>query len=193
MGPMKPKDAEKLRKIVQATYALVQQRGLAALTLAEIARAAGIATSTLYIYFDSKQALLDQLYQDAKTATFDRLVAGAAPTLPLKARVRSIWLNMLANRLANPAEIIFMEQYTSSQFMSEANRELGGRLSGFFHAILKSGQEDESLKAVPLPFLMALFLGSVQETARLVRQNVLADDEQTRATGFLLCWDAIKA
>lgn len=190
---MKPKDAEKLSKIVQATYALVQQRGLAALTLAEIARAAGIATSTLYIYFDSKQALLDQLYQDAKTATFERLVADAAPTLPLKARVRSIWLNMLANRLANPAEIIFMEQYTSSQFMSEANRELGGRLAGFFHAILKSGQEDESLKAVPLPFLMALFLGSVQETARLVRQNVLADDEQTRATGFLLCWDAIKA
>lgn len=190
---MKPKDEEKLKKIVHATYTLVQQRGLSALTMAEIARAAGIATSTLYIYFDSKQALLDALYQQAKSATFERLIAHSGPDMALKARIRRIWLNMLENRLNNPAEIVFMEQYTSSQFLSAANRELGGRLSAFFSDILIGGQAEEALKPVALPFLMAIFAGSVQETARLMRQNVLPDDEASRATGFLLCWDAIKA
>ena len=46
---MKPKDDEKQRAIAQATFELVAQTGLSGLTLADIARAAGIATSTLYV------------------------------------------------------------------------------------------------------------------------------------------------
>src|SRR3989344_4060817 len=66
---MKPKDDEKQRAIAQATFELVAQTGLSGLTLADIARAAGIATSTLYVYYPSKDELISQLYQDAKTVT----------------------------------------------------------------------------------------------------------------------------
>src|SRR5437868_1020434 len=114
---MKPKDEKKLEAIVSATYALVQERGLNILTMADIARSAGIATSTLYIYYASKQDLLDAVYEQTKTATFERLAQNAGPDLPLKARIRQIWLNMLNNRLDNHAEMVFQEQYVSSRFM----------------------------------------------------------------------------
>ncbi|MFB9240502.1 TetR/AcrR family transcriptional regulator [Massilia antarctica] len=190
---MKPKDVKKLASITRATYALVQESGLAPLTLADIARGAGIATSTLYIYYPSKQALLDALYEQAKSATCERLTRGAGAQLPPKLRIRQIWLNMLNNRLDHPAEMVFQEQYVSSRFMSESNRELGKRFVREFDEVLEAGQRDETLKPVALPFLGACILGSVRETARLIAAGVLPDDESTRTTGFQLCWDALKA
>ncbi|MES1163645.1 MAG: helix-turn-helix domain-containing protein, partial [Rhizobacter sp.] len=66
-GAVKPKDDEKLRSIATATFALVEQTGLSGLTMAAIAREAGLATGTLYVYFKSKEELLVALYEQAKT------------------------------------------------------------------------------------------------------------------------------
>ncbi len=190
---MKPKDELKLEAIAQATYQCVLSRGLSALTLADIARSAGLATSTLYVYYPSKQDLLDALYERAKTVTVARLFEGDADQLSTKARIRRIWLNMLENRLNNQAELAFLEQYASSDSMSEANRALGARLAAVFRGILEAGQKEETLKAVPLPFLMASLVGSVQETAKMINQKTAPNDEATRSTAFQLAWDAVKA
>lgn len=190
---MKPKDEQKLEAITQATYACVLERGLTALTMADIARQAGLATSTLYVYYPAKQALLDAVYERAKTVTFSRLIDGDSEQLPTKARVRLVWLHLLALRLDNPAEVVFMAQYASSEYMSEPNRALSARLLAVFNALLERGQREETLKAVPLPFLAGSVSGSVQEIAKLIQQQVLPNDDSTRTTGFQMCWDAIKA
>ena len=190
---MKPKDDLKLEAITQAAYACVLERGMRALTLAEIARSAGLATSTLYVYFPSKQALLDALYERAKTDTFTALMRGDMADAPLKGRLRGLWMNMLDARLQNPAQMVFMEQYASSEFMSEHNRALSARLSSVYLALLEAGQRDETLKNVPLPLLVGSILGSVHETSRLIAGKVLPNDDATRAAAFMLCWDALKA
>jgi TetR/AcrR family transcriptional repressor of multidrug resistance operon len=190
---VKPKDELKLEAIARAAYACVLERGLSALTLADIARQAGLATSTLYVYYPAKQALLNALYERAKTVTFARLIDGDSEQLPTKARVRLIWQHLLDLRLDNLAEAVFMEQYASSEYMSEPNRALSARLVAVFNALLERGQKEETLKAVPLPFLAGTVSASVQEIAKLIQQQVLPNDEATRATGFQLCWDAIKA
>ena len=96
---MKPKDDEKQRAIAEATFNLVAQTGLSGLTMADIARTAGIATSTLYVYYPSKGELISQLYEEAKTATMLRLMDGVVPGTPLRSRVRRIWGNLLRHRL----------------------------------------------------------------------------------------------
>jgi TetR/AcrR family transcriptional repressor of multidrug resistance operon len=190
---MKPKDDKKLAAIASATFQLASERGLQGLTLAEIARGAGIATSTLYVYYPSKEALLDALYQNAKTATFARWLDDDDGGAPFKARVRNIWNNMLSHRLEHHAQLAFQEQYHSAQLLSAASRELGARFAQFFHALLVEGQAQELLKTVGVPFLIASILGSTRETANQVRAGSVPNDAATRATAFLLCWDAIKA
>ncbi len=190
---MKPKDELKLEAIAQATYQCVLSRGLGSLTLADIARTAGLATSTLYVYYPSKQELLDALYERAKTVMFARLMEGDSPQLSTRARIRLIWLNMLENRLNNQAEMVFLEQYARSDSISESNKALGLRLAAASRSILEAGQADETLKPVPLPFLMGILVGSVQETARMISQKTVPDDATTRSTAFQLSWDAVKA
>lgn len=190
---MKPKDDDKQRAIAQATFALVAQTGLSGLTMADIARTAGMATSTLYVYYPSKDELISQLYQDAKTATMQRLMQGVAPGAPLRSRVRCVWGNLLRHRLERYADVVFQEQYYNSPWFTEGNRALSTRLAAGFLALMAEGQQQEILKPVPLPLLTASVVGSVRETAQLIRTGVLPDDDAVLLAAFSLCWDGIKA
>lgn len=190
---MKPKDDEKQRAIAQATFDLVARTGLSGLTMAEIARAAGIATSTLYVYYPSKDELISQLYQDAKTVTAARIMQGLEPGMPYRARVRRAWGNLLRHRLDQYAEVVFQEQYYNSPWFSEGNREFSARLMAGFHALIEEGQKQEILKAVPVPLLTASLVGSVRETGNLIRAKVLPNTEAVQQMAFGLCWDALKA
>jgi AcrR family transcriptional regulator len=48
--------------IVDAAWELVHEEGLAALSLRDLARRAGITTPTVYAYFDSKDAIYDAMF-----------------------------------------------------------------------------------------------------------------------------------
>ena len=59
--------------IVDAAWDLVRGEGLAALTLRELAKRAGITTPTVYAYFDSKNAIYDAMFGRAATEFADRM------------------------------------------------------------------------------------------------------------------------
>src|SRR3954451_11553798 len=57
--------------IVHSAWTLVHADGLAALSLRELARRAGITTPTVYAYFESKNAIYDALFAQAAQAFAD--------------------------------------------------------------------------------------------------------------------------
>jgi TetR/AcrR family transcriptional regulator, multidrug resistance operon repressor len=190
---MKPKDEKKVEAIAAAVYRLAARHGLAAVTLADIAREAGVATSTLYVYYKSREDLLDDVYQKAKTATVTRYGRKDDPGASLKARLRLIWNNIVDNRIENQQKVAFLEQYYHSEYLSETSRALGQRMAAPFLELLVAGQKSEQLKQVATPLLAATIMGLAKETAVLVSRGDLPDDEHTRASGFQICWDAIRA
>ena len=54
--------------IVDAAWELVREEGLAALSLRDLARRAGITTPTVYSYFESKHAIYDAMFGQAAAA-----------------------------------------------------------------------------------------------------------------------------
>jgi AcrR family transcriptional regulator len=54
--------------VLTAAWELVGEEGLAALSLRELARRAGITTPTVYAYFESKNAILDAMFAQAADA-----------------------------------------------------------------------------------------------------------------------------
>jgi AcrR family transcriptional regulator len=59
--------------IVEAAWALVHDEGLAALSLRELAKRAGITTPTVYAYFESKNAIYDAMFGQAASEFADRM------------------------------------------------------------------------------------------------------------------------
>lgn len=190
---MKPKDERKLDAVVAATCHMAAERGLLGLTLSEIARAAGIGTSTLYVYFTDKEALFNEVYRRAKREAMDFYGGEIDPSAPIKSRVRLVWSRMLDHRLRRYDEVSFMEQFVGSAYMTEESRAYTNKIGeGLLH-IVAEGQQQEILKAIPLPFLTSFFIGSVRETARLIRAGSITDSEESRAVAFQLCWDGLRA
>ena len=190
---MKPKDEKKVEAIAAAVYRLAAHRGLSAMTLADIAREAGVATSTLYVYYKSREELLEDVYQKAKTATVLRYGRDDDPAAALKTRVRRIWCNSVENRIEHSQRVAFLEQYYHSEFISESSRALGASMTAPFLELLAAGQASEQLKAAPAALLAATIMGIAKETALLVASGRLANDEETLSNGFQICWDAIRA
>ncbi len=57
--------------VLTAAWELVRADGLAALSLRELARRAGITTPTVYAYFESKNAILDAMFAQAAQTFLD--------------------------------------------------------------------------------------------------------------------------
>lgn len=190
---MKLKDEKKLHAVVAATCRMAAERGLLGLTLSEIAKAAGIGTSTLYVYFANKDVLFNEVYRRAKRDAMDFYGGEMDPGAPIKSRVRNVWNRMLDHRLRKHDEVSFMEQFIGSAYMTEESRAYTAKLGeGLLH-IVAQGQAQEILKAIPVPFLASFFIGSVRETARLIRSGAIADGDESRAVAFQLCWDGVRA
>jgi AcrR family transcriptional regulator len=60
--------------ILDAAWSLVRENGLAALSLRDLARHAGITTPTVYAYFESKNDIYDAMFGQAATE-FERHIA----------------------------------------------------------------------------------------------------------------------
>ena len=190
---MKLKDDDKAKAIAKATFRLVEQTGLSGLTMAAIAREAGLATATLYVYCKSKDELLVALYEQAKTASAQRLMHGDDPAAPYRARFRNMWLNLVRHRLAHYAEMVFIEQYYNSPWFSDESRDLSARLIKEWIHVIETAKAQQILKDVPTPLLTASFAGSVRETANLLRSHALTQTDAHLSMAFALCWDGIKA
>ena len=59
--------------IVDAAWDLVRSDGLAALSMRDLAKRAGVTTPTIYAYFESKHAIYDAMFGRAATEFADRM------------------------------------------------------------------------------------------------------------------------
>ena len=99
----------------------------------------------------------------------------------------------MKDRLDHYAEAIFHQQYLNSQWYSQSDRALFSDLTKEWLNFIEEGKSQEILKDAPASLMSALFLGSIRETADLMRGKVLSSDDETLDMAFALYWDAIKA
>ena len=77
---VKPPD-QRRREILEAATELFAQRGYDVTTVQAIATRAGAATGTVYLYFPSKEAILDAMREDFEGGLLDRVADIAAAVL----------------------------------------------------------------------------------------------------------------
>jgi AcrR family transcriptional regulator len=80
-------------QILDAAEEVLLERGLAAATVADVAAAADVAKGTVYLYFDSKSALLAGLrarHLERFTAALDAPLAPGAKAPPFAARIERL-------------------------------------------------------------------------------------------------------
>ncbi|RUT78274.1 TetR/AcrR family transcriptional regulator [Ancylomarina longa] len=71
---LKEKSKEKRNTLLKATFSLVNDNGFHDAPMSKIAKMANVSPATIYIYFENKQDLINQLYLKVKISFTDRVL-----------------------------------------------------------------------------------------------------------------------
>jgi AcrR family transcriptional regulator len=190
---MKLKDDQKISLIYQATLRLIGRTGIAGISMAAIAKEAGLATGTLYTYFESKEELITSLFRESKKRSTTQLFKGYEPTGPFKVGLRHIWFNYLEDKLAHYEEGVFQEQYYNSPYVEAQTMQSSLQLMAPLLELLERGKRELLVKDIDNNLLVIHLLGPVRELVTLIRMDRQYQEPKWLEMAFGLCWDGIKA
>ncbi len=182
----------KVDVIFSATLKLVLQMGIAGITMRQIAKEAGIATGTLYIYFKDKETLVNELFNKCRTAALDTYFRGYNKEDAFEISFEKIWHNMLNHRVANFEEAVFLEQCFHSPFITETTKEMSSKVLQPLLKFMERGKLEERIKDEDTLLLIIFMIGSVSELIKFTSYWGRALNKPMTNAAFKICWDGIK-
>ena len=145
----RPKAADKSQRILDAATRVFARKGYFAARVSDIAKKAGVADGTIYLYFRNKEDILVRLFDEVMSQHVSqaRDAVRALPSAP--ERLRTIAERHLAVLGENRdlAVVFQVELRQSTHFME---RFTGSWLRDYFdllHEVIDGGQSDGSLRA----------------------------------------------
>jgi AcrR family transcriptional regulator len=159
--------ADKRNAILEATLDLVTTSGLHNTPMSAIARRAGVATGTLYLYFKSKEDLINELFLEQKRAAIRSLAAQVDPEAGLEARLRQQWFAIARRHLDHPRSFNFVQQCEASSVLTDRTLQLQWKIEAPLLRDLERAQEQGLIKALPVQVFYALAVGPVVILAHL--------------------------
>jgi AcrR family transcriptional regulator len=190
---MRNKDLNKFDIIFKASLELIVKDGIAGLSMAKIAKKAGIATGTLYIYFKNKEQLVNELYKKLRKDTVERFLKGYDKNKTLKIGLKTIWRNYLKHRIEHYAESVFFEQYYRSPYITDQHKRIAESMKIPVHDLIQRGKDELQIKQdVDNEMLFLSMLGFIRELADEHVTGVYQLTENRIEKAFQLSWDTIK-
>jgi TetR/AcrR family fatty acid metabolism transcriptional regulator len=160
--------AGKRERILDAAEKVFAERGFFAAKVADVAREAGVADGTIYLYFKNKDDLLVSLFEarmQVVNRTLAEAVAGAtSPRAQLTAFVRA-YLELVAAQ-PTAAEVLTIELRQSTKFMREYHAHGFGELLRLLAGVIAHGQQVGELSTtVPAAHAARMIFGVLDELA----------------------------
>ncbi|HNP22532.1 MAG TPA: TetR/AcrR family transcriptional regulator [Panacibacter sp.] len=190
---MKIKDDNKINDIYAATLKLVKASGLAGITMQAVAKEAGVATGTLYIYFQNKDELIIRLFDVCVKNSASNFFKDYSVRDPFKVGFRTIWSNILQHRLSRFPESIFIEQCFHSPFIDEDTKITLKKMFDPLLELLNRGKREHLIKNIDTFWLLTFMIGGINEVAKRVVYFNKKLSVELMDQNFQMCWDGIKA
>ena len=190
---MRVKDLNKVDIIFKASLELIKKEGIAGLTMSKLAKTAGLATGTLYIYFKSKEELLNQLYSTLYKDSASRFMTGYDPGEPFLKGLKKVWINYLKHRIEHYEESVFLEQYYRSPYISTKEIQMAEFMKSPVQQMIRRGKVEGLVKRdVDDEMLFLAMLGFIRELADEHVTGIYELDQKRIEQAFQLSWHTIK-
>jgi AcrR family transcriptional regulator len=189
---MRTKDENKRHAISHAAIELVYTEGLANTSMSKIAKKAGVSPSTIYVYFDNKDDMLNKLYLYAKEAFCSALMEHIDLSEALKTISRKIFDNFHAFTKSEPILFLFAEQFVNSPQLNFGTKESVDKLYTPLYNVLQRGVEESLLRPLHPGILGAVFLAPSMFLFKQMHDSGIKLNKQILDTVYDMAWAAIK-
>ena len=197
---MRDKNPDKRIRILDAALKIFASRGFYNAKVSEVAKEAGVADGTIYLYFESKDALLIALFEDR----MQRLIARANDEI---ARSEGTVLDKIRQAIAlhlslvvddpDLAEFITVELRQSGKFIKEYDNPKFTEYLRIFRDLILAGQEQGLIRrTVDARLVVRAIFGALDElllTLSLTHRNRSVDINATVDGLCDIFFDGIRA
>jgi len=159
---------DKRERILDAAERVFAEHGFYTAKVADIARHAGVADGTIYLYFKSKDDLLISLFESRMERVCRDLTTAVAAVAGAPERLRAFVRTYLEMVRQNPkvAEVLTIELRQSSKFMKEYANPRFAELLKIVAQVVADGQAAGELDpSVPAPVAARMIFGILDELA----------------------------
>ena len=153
-----PKPApDKRERILRAAIKVFARKGFYATRVSEIAKAAGVADGTIYLYFDSKDDVLVRIFEDRITKLLDVLrdeIAQGRSVDERLHRIVQLQLGLLEGQ-RDLAEVITVNLRQSSRLLKQYATPLFVQYLELLAGVIAEGQREGVLRKDAHPRILA--------------------------------------
>jgi AcrR family transcriptional regulator len=186
-----PERPDRRESILDAALHCFVERGFYGTAIPQIAEKAGIAAGTIYHYFESKEVLVNVLYQTLKGAVAQRVFAAFPQGASTREQFAAMWNLMVAFAQDNQTAFAFIELHNHASYLSAESLAVDRNIKTFGHAIIQRAQRDGIVKPLDAFVLMELVFGAFVGMMRAHWEGRIELTPDVIRDAELACWDAI--
>ena len=186
------KNPEKRTALLKATLNLVNNNGFHDAPMSKIAKLAEVSPATIYIYFENKQDLINQLYLEVKKSFSAYAFNNYSENLKVEQGFKLIWFNIADFKLNQIEEAIFLSQCDNTPLIDEKSRQEGIKHLQPLLDLWERGQKEGIIKPVS-PYVLYAF--TIYPLAFLMinqQHHFCKLDTQKLNDSYKAAWDSIK-
>ena len=131
---MREKDEKKYEAICNASIDLINEVGFSHTSMSKIAKRAGVAPATIYIYFENKEDLLNKLYLRIHRTLSQKIIPPELDSSSIERAMKTVWSRLYDVLTCDKRSFEFIEQFIHSPLINEVAHE---EAWGYFDAIDK--------------------------------------------------------
>lgn len=178
--------------LLKATLHLVNNNGFHDAPMSKIAKMAEMSPATIYIYFENKQNLINQLYLEMKASFSVYAFKNYREEVCVKESFKKIWFNIAHFKLNQVEESTFLSQCDNTPMIDDDVKREGLKHLQPLVDLWERGKEEGILKPIS-PYLMYAF--TIYPLAFLTNKQYKSNCDLTEERidiAFNAAWDSIK-
>lgn len=164
-------DPNKYILIRQAAIDLFYEQGVENTNMQQIATAAGIAKGTIYLYYNSREDLLENIFNYCLDLHIEASLKDVENQNRCSEKLKKRVKNILVWNYENPKESSFISTYYKPINVAGTDNVSFTRSYDINKSILKEGIEKGEFIDLPLTYLCTVFFSSVEGISTYIRKN----------------------
>ncbi|MCF6182488.1 TetR/AcrR family transcriptional regulator [Lutibacter sp.] len=186
------KSNEKRTALLNATLSLINNNGFHDAPMSKIAKLADISPATIYIYFECKQDLINQLYLEVKAAFSKHAFLNFTKELPVKKGFENIWYQIADFKLTHVEESNFLSLCDNAPMVDDHILKKGLKHLQPLLILWERGQKEGIIKPISLYILYAFTIYPLAFLTNMKQKKACEFDKIKLDEAFLVAWDSIK-
>jgi AcrR family transcriptional regulator len=186
------KSQTKREALVRATIKLVNNNGFHAAPMSRIAKMAEVSPGTIYLYFENKQDLINQVYIEVKASFSNFAFMDYEEHFSVEKGFEKIWKNIAVFKLKDVEEAMFLSQCDNTPMMDEASRKEGLKHLQPLLDLWVRGQNEGIIKKVSPYMLYAFSIYPMAFLMNMQQRELYQLSSNHIDEAYKMAWNSIK-